>query len=182
MEFFQALVVCHTIQVAGDKELINKKIGKTNENIPKEFKTIYPIPNISEERSSFNKKMIGFRKVKGEGAVTLDVNPLLEVFKKSRNSKRTEIVKQSSSINRTIRVRPTSGSEKQISSAGKTSPSLLLTAPSWRPMSVQLMRSTSEIHLPENNIKIAADDGYEKTHRRVQSYAAPPPTLNSSCK
>lgn len=193
--FFQALAICHTVQVAASAtpeqpaaEVAAAK-PETNKSGPPEM---YSISDITEEshNSSQNSELNVSHTIEtslsthpngnNAQATSSDVNPLLlsdDGYKVERR-KRPQVVKRSPNFARSNKIHMATASASASASAsvdasgtatpqnGSTSP------PIMRPMSLQFQRSTSERDLPqfeEAHSATAAALG----HRRAHSYGAP---------
>ncbi|XP_037936228.1 probable phospholipid-transporting ATPase IH isoform X2 [Teleopsis dalmanni] len=191
--FFQALAICHTIQVAGDTNSTTKEESKDGNAISGLAK-MYSISDITEEshtssqQSDVNLDNSNILETSlstnpnGKVSTTSDVNPLLDDSNKVERRKRPQIVKRSPNFARpATRVHPvtislppvlnTNGNVLEMVN-GSTErpvlfPSSLQNLPSGRPISMQFNRSTSEVDLPEFGSNAVHG------HRRSQSYGAP---------
>lgn len=184
--FFQALTICHTVQVAAsvtpeEPAAAEAPKQETNKSGPPEM---YSISDITEEshNSSQNSELNVSHTIEtslsthpngsNAPATSSDVNPLLlsHDSPKVERRKRPQVVKRSPNFARSNKVHMASASADASGSAtpqnGVQSPAIM------RPISLQFQRSTSERDLPqfeEAHSATAAALG----HRRAHSYGAP---------
>ncbi|XP_017962672.1 probable phospholipid-transporting ATPase IF [Drosophila navojoa] len=186
--FFQALAVCHTVQVAttspADVQVSNK--NEHNKSGPAEM---YSMTEITEEshNSSQHSELNVSNTIEASvsahpngvnaTATSSDVNPLLigdDRYQVERR-KRPQVVKRSPNFTRSNKVHIAAAGEiangttehqNGHSMAGTTvqSPQLM------RPISLQFQRSTSERDLPQY---AEANSASGMGHRRAHSYGAP---------
>ncbi|KAH8272326.1 hypothetical protein KR026_005595 [Drosophila bipectinata] len=198
--FFQALSICHTIQVASDpseesepssakKEPKSPGAAITTSSGPSEM---YPISDITEEshnssqQSELNVSHVIENSVSAHPngsnstSTASDVNPLL-VSNDSYNverRKRPVVIKRSPNFTRIasrVHNAPAGDSQFSQNDVGSVVHSVLQGTSNVRPISLQFQRSTSERDLPQYEEAHTVPLG----HRRAHSYGAPNAYLTS---
>ncbi|XP_034472118.1 probable phospholipid-transporting ATPase IF isoform X2 [Drosophila innubila] len=185
--FFQALAICHTVQVAASMTP-EAPVESTNnqETIKSGPPEMYSISDITEEshNSSQHSELNVSNTIEtslsvhpnGVNATTTssDVNPLLfpdDSYKVERR-KRPQVVKRSPNFARSNKVHIASPGEapSSVTSANGHSSGGMQSPPILRPISLQFQRSTSERDLPQFG---EAHNAAALGHRRAHSYGAP---------
>ncbi|KAL7743083.1 hypothetical protein ACLKA6_015012 [Drosophila palustris] len=193
--FFQALAICHTVQVATSMTEVAPVENAANkqETIKSGPPEMYSISDITEEshNSSQHSELNVSNTIETSLSVhpngvnatvtsSSDVNPLLfsdDSYKVERR-KRPQVVKRSPNFARSNKVHIASPGETPDSgtSANGHSSVGLHSPPIMRPISLQFQRSTSERDLPQFG---EAHNGAALGHRRAHSYGAPNAYLTS---
>ncbi|KAH8336644.1 hypothetical protein KR074_012146 [Drosophila pseudoananassae] len=197
--FFQALSICHTIQVASDPSEETEPSSAKKESRPgagvttrsKPFE-MYPISDITEEshnssqQSELNvsqaiENSVSAHPNSGNSTSTAsDVNPLLvsdDSYSVERR-KRPVVIKRSPNFARAANRAhnaPAGDSKSSQNDLGSVVHSVLHGTSHVRPISLQFQRSTSERDLPQYEEAHTAPLG----HRRAHSYGAPNAYLTS---
>ncbi|KAI8035336.1 phospholipid-transporting ATPase IF isoform X2 [Drosophila gunungcola] len=190
--FFQALSICHTVQVASGS-LEEADAGNAKKELLASAKTgppeMYSISDITEESHNSSQQselnvshtiessLSGHPNGANSTAVSSDVNPLL-VSSDSygiERRKRPVVVKRSPNFARSNRMHnapaiETNGSQTLDPNGASSGVDPMQTAPNYRPISLQFRRSTSEKDLPQS---WEAQNGQAPGHRRAHSYGAP---------
>ncbi|KAM8720701.1 hypothetical protein ACLKA7_006699 [Drosophila subpalustris] len=193
--FFQALAICHTVQVATSMTEVAPVENAANkqETIKSGPPEMYSISDITEEshNSSQHSELNVSNPIETSLSVhpngvnatvtsSSDVNPLLfsdDSYKVERR-KRPQVVKRSPNFARSNKVHIASPGETPDSGASANGHSSvgLHSPPIMRPISLQFQRSTSERDLPQFG---EAHNGAALGHRRAHSYGAPNAYLTS---
>ncbi|XP_017126559.1 phospholipid-transporting ATPase IF isoform X2 [Drosophila elegans] len=190
--FFQALSICHTVQVASGS-LEEADAGNAKKELLAAAKTgppeMYSISDITEESHNSSQQselnvshtiessLSGHPNGANSTAVSSDVNPLL-VSSDSygiERRKRPVVVKRSPNFARSNRMHTapgieTNGSQTLDPNGASSGMDPMQSAPNYRPISLQFRRSTSEKDLPQS---WEAQNGQAPGHRRAHSYGAP---------
>ncbi|XP_017063690.1 phospholipid-transporting ATPase IF isoform X2 [Drosophila eugracilis] len=186
--FFQALSICHTVQVASGS-LEDADAGSTKREPVTAIKSgppeMYSISDITEEshnasqQSELNVSHTIENSVSGHPnganstAISSDVNPLLvsdDSYGVERR-KRPVVVKRSPNFARSNRMHSSPANDFNVNQTdlnGATNG--VDTTPNFRPISLQFRRSTSEKDLQQS---WEAPNGQAPGHRRAHSYGAP---------
>ncbi|KAL9879005.1 phospholipid-transporting ATPase IF isoform 2-T2 [Glossina fuscipes fuscipes] len=189
--FFQALTICHTVQVAGSDNNSNanaSQISLQQANSAASCTNVYTIGDITEESYHSSQQSdvnametsltIDPSGVQAISSTTSDVNPLLSDMNKMERRKRPIIIKRSPNFTRpSVRVHPMSLALNNLNIQS----SVHNFKGGGRPISLQFQRSTSEIDLPERStaasnitdINSSARRVLQHGHRRTQSYGTP---------
>uniref|UniRef100_A0A1A9WFD3 Phospholipid-transporting ATPase n=1 Tax=Glossina brevipalpis TaxID=37001 RepID=A0A1A9WFD3_9MUSC len=187
--FFQALTICHTVQVAGSDNSSNMNASQIT--LEKRYSTesctnVYTIGDITEEsynssqqsdvnamETSLSIDPTGIQAA--NSSTTSDVNPLLSDISKIEKRRKPVIIKRSPNFTRASnRIHPMS----LISNNLNIQSSIHNFKGGGRPISLQFQRSTSEIDLPERSSNVTDTNSSAKRvlqhgHRRTQSYGTP---------
>ncbi|XP_064555729.1 phospholipid-transporting ATPase IF isoform X1 [Drosophila montana] len=186
--FFQALAICHTVQVASstpaDEQVTNK--NESNKSGPPEM---YSITDITEEshNSSQHSELNVSHTIDTSISVhpngvnapvsSSDVNPLLigdDSYQVERR-KRPQVVKRSPNFARSNKVHSAGVGEATAGNTTEQNGHSMVGSPMQsphmvRPISLQFQRSTSERDLPQFG---EANSAAALGHRRAHSYGAP---------
>ncbi|XP_026838067.1 probable phospholipid-transporting ATPase IF isoform X2 [Drosophila erecta] len=193
--FFQALSICHTVQVASGS-LEQADAGSAKREPVTATKSgpsqMYSIPDITEEshnasqQSELNVSHTIDNSVSahpnGASSTTIssDVNPLLvsDDGYDVEPRRRPVVVKRSPNFARSNRMH--SGAASELTTVNQTDPNGATNgveaAPNFRPISLQFRRSTSEKDLQQS---WEAPNAPAPGHRRAHSYGAPNAYLTS---
>ncbi|XP_044317095.1 phospholipid-transporting ATPase IF isoform X2 [Drosophila rhopaloa] len=195
--FFQALSICHTVQVASGS-LDEADAGSPKRDPVAAIKTgppeMYSISDITEESNNSSQQselnvshtidnsLSGHPNGANSTATSSDVNPLLvssDSYGVERR-KRPVVVKRSPNFARSNRMHNAPAVDTGVGLADPNGASNgvvpLPTTPNYRPISLQFRRSTSEKDLPQS---WEAQNGQAPGHRRAHSYGAPNAYLSS---
>ncbi|KAH8418901.1 hypothetical protein KR222_003800 [Zaprionus bogoriensis] len=184
--FFQALAICHTVQVAASTVTEPESAGtaakqETNKSGPPEM---YSISDITEESQSSSQHSelnlshaietsLSTHPNGVNAAVTSsDVNPLLlsdDSYKVERR-KRPQVVKRSPNFTRSNKVHIAASADASGSTTPSNGQSGVQSPAILRPISLQFQRSTSERDLPQFEQE---HNAFALGHRRAHSYGAP---------
>ncbi|XP_017055725.1 phospholipid-transporting ATPase IF isoform X2 [Drosophila ficusphila] len=196
--FFQALSICHTVQVASGSLEEADSSGTKREPVAA-IKTgppeMYQISDITEESHNSSQQselnvshtidnsLSGHPNGAGSTAVSSDVNPLLvsdESYGVERR-KRPVVVKRSPNFARSNRMHngpaiDPNPNQTDLNGSPNGGGGLGEATPNYRPISLQFRRSTSEKDLPQS---WEAANVQAPGHRRAHSYGAPNAYLSS---